>query len=305
MPKVMRYDDWANTNDETFRAWIQVVIDSLTAAGLVRTTDSGQINVATVARPSTTNVMVGYTVWRMNDPLQSVAPVFIKIEFGSGSPLGYPRINVIVGSGSDGAGNITGVTTSIVSAAAMTSTAGAVISAAMSFAVANDWGVAFAGGVTPGATTAGGVGMGFALHRTVDANGAPTADGIMLNASNASGSISTNTVGTVRFLQRIPAESSQTYSGVDIAHLPFSLAGYSVGVSPQIFPTWCALPKVRPMAFLAVAPAASSPNAGQTFQMAVVGATARTYMSIGVCLARHFYTSVSSTPGHSFILWED
>lgn len=305
MPKVMRYDEWRNNDDAGFRAWIQVVIDSLTAAGLTRTTDSGQINVATVTRPTSSNTIVGYTVWRMSDPLQSVAPVFIKVSFGSSNTTGYIRLTIDVGSGSDGAGNITGVVAQATTNAQMqSSTGGALPSPGLSMAVCNDWGVAFCGAHIPGTLSNAGVGFGFAIHRTVDSGGVPTSEGVMINVASGS-TTSSPASGVVLFSSRAPIESVQTYSGADVAHTPFGLAGYSVGVSPQIFPTWCALPKIKPMAFLAVAPAGSSPNAGQTFQMALVGATARTYMSFGPTLGRQFYTSTGSTPGHSFILWED
>lgn len=306
MPKVTRYDEWRNNDDASFRAWVQVVIDSLTSAGLTRTTDSGQINVATVTRPTAGNTVAGYTVWRMSDPLQSVAPVFIKVGFGSGNTTGYPRLAVDVGSGSDGAGGITGAVASVATTAPMSSSSGnALSSPGLSMAVCNDWGVAFCGAHIPGILgSAAGIGFGFAVHRTVDSGGSPTSEGVMVNVS--AGAV-TNPISfaAVSFLQRTPVESVQSYTGADIAHTPFGLVGYTVGVSPQIFPTWCALPKVKPMAFLAVAPAGSSPNAGQTFQMALVGATARTYMSFGPTLGRNFNTSTSNIPGHNFILWED
>lgn len=305
MPKVIRYDEWKNTDDASFRAWIQVVIDTLTAAGLARTTDSGQINVEAVTRPTAANTIVGYAVWRMSDPLQSVAPVFIKTSFGSGGTSGYPRLTIDVGSGSDGAGNITGAVAQAVTTAPMATSSGSALPApGLSMAVCNDWGVAFCGAHIGGTLSGVGTGFGFAIHRTVDSGGSPTSEGVMVNASGGS-STSATTNGTVQFIYRTPVESVQSYTGPDIAHTPFGLAGYTVGVSPQIFPTWCALPKIKPMAFLAVAPAGGSPNAGQTFQMAVVGSTARTYMSFGATLGRHFHTTTSGVPGHSFILWED
>jgi hypothetical protein len=106
-------------------------------------------------------------------------------------------------------------------------------------------------------------------------------------------------------MQNIPSSVVHVVTGDAVALCPFGLNNYVVGVSPQIFPTWCALPKVRPMAFLAVAPGHSAPGAGQTFQMALVGPTPRTYISVSGGLSRHYNWGGSATPGAAFIMWED
>lgn len=299
MPKSMRSEVIDHSSDAGFRAWVELAEEMLADAGLVRTSDAGQINPASATRPGT-NTVAGYAIWRFNDLLQGVAPVFLKVSYGTSSSATLPSITVQVGSGSDGTGGLTGE----VSSEYRNARNGVSPLPSLCFSVANAWGASLVLGTVAGATTGFGVGFGFAVHRTVDAAGVPTADGVMLNINAASGASGAGE-GYVEFIQRVPVVSIRTMRGGDICHLPFGLADYFVGASPQIFPVWCALPKVRPMAFMAVAPSASAPGAGQSFGMAIVGAQQRTYMSVGSVFGRHYNTSVANTPCTSFVLWED
>ena len=95
--------------DARFRALASFVSDNLTAGGLPKTADTGQINLATVTRPAV-NTSGGYEIRRFDDALQATKPVFFKIEYGTGA--GSPGTGIsfwlTIGTGSDGAGNITG-----------------------------------------------------------------------------------------------------------------------------------------------------------------------------------------------------
>lgn len=97
-----------------FRAWISDVISQLTAVGLTQTSDTGQINTSTVTIPSSASTSAGYTIWKFNDTLQSTSPIFIKLEFGTGSSgTSNPLMWATVGLGTNGAGTInsTGIST--------------------------------------------------------------------------------------------------------------------------------------------------------------------------------------------------
>ena len=99
----------SNSSDSYFRAWGKWISDSFSAFGWVQTSDTGQVNWATVTYPTTTWTSRGYEIWRMNDSLQSTYPVFAKIEYGSAGTATIPWIRLTIGTGSDGAGNITGI----------------------------------------------------------------------------------------------------------------------------------------------------------------------------------------------------
>lgn len=98
----------AHSNNTDFRTWGKALGDALKAcSNLTQTADTGQIDWAAATRP-TANLYGGYEIYRFNDALQSTTPVFIKIEYGTGSNASYPAIRVTIGTGSDGSGNLTG-----------------------------------------------------------------------------------------------------------------------------------------------------------------------------------------------------
>jgi hypothetical protein len=99
---------FANDTDAHFRAWAQEIHDALTAFGWVNTTDTGQINLATVLHPTVVNTAQGYEIWRMNDSLQTSFPVYLKIEYGSGTLANSPAVWITLGTGSNGSGTLTG-----------------------------------------------------------------------------------------------------------------------------------------------------------------------------------------------------
>src|SRR6188768_655 len=99
----------SNSSDANFRGWATFIRDIfITTGGWVQTSDTGQMNFATVTAPIAANAKQGYIVVRMNDALQSTSPVFVRIDFGSGSGVAQtPGIWITIGTGSDGIGNIT------------------------------------------------------------------------------------------------------------------------------------------------------------------------------------------------------
>ncbi|KUG39247.1 hypothetical protein [Acinetobacter johnsonii] len=96
-------------------AQMQQLHDALIAVGLIQTTDTGQItDFSTIVVASGDwyhNKLHGYRVYRMNDSLASTSPIFIKVlyrtrfMYQTHSPHFF-TCGLIVGSGSDGAGNI-------------------------------------------------------------------------------------------------------------------------------------------------------------------------------------------------------
>jgi hypothetical protein len=86
--------------DANFRRLGRELSAALAAAGLIKTADSGQINWSTVLLPAST-VIAGYEMWKLPD-----SSLFIKMEY---TVNGDFVIWFTVGTGSNGAGNITGV----------------------------------------------------------------------------------------------------------------------------------------------------------------------------------------------------
>lgn len=97
------------TGDAAFRAWGSAYAAKWASMGLVQTADTGQINWATVTQPAAINTVAGYEIWRMNDALQATAPIFLKIEYGTGAATANGSLWIQLGNGSSGAGALSGV----------------------------------------------------------------------------------------------------------------------------------------------------------------------------------------------------
>lgn len=168
------------STDADFRTWGSTISAALATLGLIQTADTGQINWTTVAKPAATNASQGYEVWRFNDGLQGAAPVFIKIEYGSGGNFATdPGIYITVGSGSNGSGTLTGQTstrTQIGTSSSGTKSAGITLP----FYVSGGSGELFlAFNVDTAAITFGSL---VGVERPKDSNDSPTSEGVLVSA---------------------------------------------------------------------------------------------------------------------------
>jgi hypothetical protein len=101
---------WNNGSVGAFRLWTQEIHDAITAAGWVQTADTGQVTIASMALPGTTSTAAGYLIYRMDDALQATYPCYLKVEpASSASTTARPGLFLTVGTGTDGAGTITGI----------------------------------------------------------------------------------------------------------------------------------------------------------------------------------------------------
>ncbi len=100
-----------NQSEATFRKWAQFARDCF-ALGFVQTADTGQIDLYQAGAFTSTggSLPQGYNIFRMADALQASYPVFMKLEYMTwGGASISPAIWLTVGTGSDGAGNLTGI----------------------------------------------------------------------------------------------------------------------------------------------------------------------------------------------------
>ena len=101
---------WDATSDANFRSMIQFVHNAFTGtnSSWVQTSDTGQINPSTVTAPAQ-NAYAGYTVYKINDALASACPIFVRFDWGANNAVTKGvGIKATIGTGSDGAGTITG-----------------------------------------------------------------------------------------------------------------------------------------------------------------------------------------------------
>jgi hypothetical protein len=113
MAKTMFWAASNNSTDDNFRLWAKGLSDALTTVGFTKTADTGQVDLASASKPSSTFQMMGYEIRALSDTLQLSNPVIMKIEYGSASSATYPGIQITLGRETDGAGNFIGDTTSV------------------------------------------------------------------------------------------------------------------------------------------------------------------------------------------------
>jgi hypothetical protein len=100
-----------NSTLTNFKAWSKAIADFLktTGSGLTQTADTGQVNWSSIASVPT----VGTYVYEMYTNTDALATFYFKIEYGTGSGSSNtgPNIRVTIGSGTNGAGTLTGFVT--------------------------------------------------------------------------------------------------------------------------------------------------------------------------------------------------
>jgi len=255
-----------HTSDAGFRAWVAEIISMLTTAGIVQTSDTGQIDTATVLRPGA-SANAGYAIFRMADTMQATAPVFFRIDFGTNAATTRPRMLLTVGTGTNGSGTITGLG---MASAEITNT-GAPGSPSTNYTTRVCVVDGFVGMMWK--LGAGGTGCFafFAIMRSVDSTGAATADA----ASIYRGVQSPNVV-MVRY-------AGANSSAMVVGSYSLIVGGYSASLvsgSAQVFKHYQALPRVIPCLHLLTVISSELGN-NTTFTATPVGSTSHTYVSGG------------------------
>lgn len=277
------------STDAGFQAWGTEFNAALAAVGLTQTTDTGQIDWTSVTRPSGANTFAGYEIWAFNDTLQSTAPIFIRMHYGTNNyGQAAPGITVQLGTGTDGAGNLTGHTTPeccICQGSAppnnVSYTSRFCYSATQGYL-----GVAWKQG-------AGNGGMdqtfgGMYIMRSNDSTGAPTGEAVIQVAASAnnSGWANTNSFACVLnfssgqlFPQYTPSNYFQSY-GSYWALWPLGALSTSDGSDVSVFPGFVNIPKIMATANFGIA-LYGEIAVGSTVSVAIVGSTPHTFLAVG------------------------
>jgi hypothetical protein len=101
------------STDATYRTFIQAIETEILALGWQRSSDTGQMNTATVLTPTASFQTRGYIIWEATDTLAGSYPMRFKWVFASGSSATVPNYTFVFGSTTDGAGTFTGTNWSI------------------------------------------------------------------------------------------------------------------------------------------------------------------------------------------------
>lgn len=274
----------ASTTDAEFRAWGSEFSAALAAVGMIQTADTGQINWATVVRGAA-NTYAGYEVWRFNDAMQATAPIFIRIAYGQGYSANDPRFSFQIGTGSNGAGVLTGIGSG----------------------VSYGWHVAFVGNPNPGSASAAssymchtngffgmrwkighGVEGACIICRTCDPDGTPNAIGAALWSYGTLAAYGTNNCAFFRYAGPTPAVVYSINNNNSVAALIAFSPGHSTALANTTLPSgdkqvvlcWGRFPDMQPLfGVCCVVPAEYA--AHTTFQTAMVGAVPHTFINMG------------------------
>lgn len=263
-----------HTSNAGFQAWSDTLHLAIIAAGLVNTSDTGQVDLTTAARPGL-NSWAGYKTYRFNDTMQGTRPVFLKMEFGTGSATTTPALRVTIGEATDGAGTLSGATllsnlTINQSGQPLTSTVTPYTTRIC--AVDGFFGLAFGLGST-GTTSP--LNALLTMGRSVDSSGSPNGDGLHVCArpSTATGALS------YRALQYTTGNAYTMTSGSS-SLIAGGLTNSLVGGAAQVFKHYIPLPRVRPIPWLLTVLSSEIGN-NVEFEATAVGALQRNYVSLG------------------------
>lgn len=116
-----------SSSDANFRSWGSAFNAIVTVGGFwAQTADTGQINWTTVLHPAGANTFQGFEIYKSQDSLSTTFPIFMRIDYGAGSgtPLNA-AIKITFGTGTNGAGTLTGNVSSIMTISSATAGQGA------------------------------------------------------------------------------------------------------------------------------------------------------------------------------------
>lgn len=286
----------AQDTNAHFQAWVSEVVTALfTTLGVTQTSDTGQINPATVTIPGGANTSAGYVIGRFNDTLQSTAPIFFKLEFGTAAAVADPQMWITVGTSSNGSGTIGSGGGGAVSTRCTALTGG--VAASISTAYTSRYvylgttqcgllGLMFKYGAVGGVTT-NTIG-GFFIFRSSDSSGNATASSIGIlaittGAFNPGSASSNGCEQMISFANSalIPTTPATGWEAVTPAqNWILGLTTTLVSSTGYLAPIYIVDPVPKFSAYLASALSADF-GIGTTASITLIGATPMTFISSG------------------------
>lgn len=220
-----------HTSDATFRAWVNALLQGWADAGWVRTADTGQINPASAVKPAAVNTSAGYAMFRFDDALQSTAPIYFKVEFGTGAHATQPAMWLTVGKATNGAGSLT---SAIFPRSLLGLSVGYAFTPNGSFANLASSGPGYVGFLPSvddpaTGTNAGTKSQSFIIERSRSADGSPSAAGLMVAHDSpllARTMIDANYRPSVRAINYTDGSYTE---GLPPVSIPYSVNGATLG----------------------------------------------------------------------------
>ncbi len=287
------------TTTAKLNAWALALSTAIKAVGLTQTADTGQVTWGAIAHPGATNTKVGYEVYRFNDSIQSASPIYFRLDYGTGSATSgaNPCTWLTVGTGSDGAGNITGTAAGMAVAQANTA-------ATASTNTATTVGASYsttAGALTILAgqyTASGGTSGAWVIGRSCDTSGNPTSAATVVYR-NISASASTATWTIVGNL--LSPATNYASRNVGAANFSPSVA-ITAGTTVAVHKNYVIAPTPIPT-LAAITVNAADALQWSTLTVAPFGSTTHKYLVLGGAFAPGF-DSQASANSVGCLIWE-
>lgn len=293
----------------SIRAWGSSISSLFSGAGLVKTSDTGQVDWTTYTfsgfSSNSVNV-IGYEVWKFNDSLQATKPVFLRVEYLNSNtiqPSDNFWVRITVCTSTDGAGTAAGITyTCFVTSDARASSSDIGFTGAVAAFSSGD-GSYLTLVLGPPSGTSPGEGL-FYIDRTRDSSGAITGEGVCFSACGAgtravfsTGSSPQSNSGTFVVFNFAAATATQlggsgSSNGVLLPANVYDSMTHGTTIGLQA-PAQVVNGKLLPPILAAVAYYKSDISAGSTVTVSVSGAL-HTYYCLG-----DFATCADRNPGNT------
>lgn len=288
MTTVVSSGTLSQTTEAGFRAWGARFSQMLADAGLVKTADTGQIDWATATLPGV-NTISGYEVWQFTDALQATAPIFFKVEYGTGGNSSSLLVYLTVSTATNGAGNLSSPITKTTRTNVCRSgtPSSNTLTSRACFSNGSFW-IQFHQGV-----------IAFAIERARGADGTPNSDGFSVYMRDP------NSDGNRCALQAVRTPSS---SAPPSAHLNFCLVptnatlnNASDGVEVQLFPHFALLGHQKLVQTNFLTYLLADITEGSEVPVTMFG-TARTYIACGQNFSNP--STIATANGCMLAIWE-
>lgn len=259
-------------SDATYQEWRDEFITKL---GLMTTLVADETNITPGAGArASTNAEQGYAVYHLNDSLHGTAPIYIRFGFGTLSNSAAPRIQITVGTSTNGSGVLGGTALSTITSVHQLGVQSS-DTPRQSYMCAAEGFFGFWWKVGSGGSEAS-----FFICRTCDSTGAPTATGSMVHWGGGANTAITKRQA-FRYASPAAAYTAQTAAVESALTMsPQSPTSTSVSGDIQVMLCWTITPRVAPL-FGVCGIYASEIAGGNTFTATLVGTTPRTYLAWG------------------------
>lgn len=290
-----------HSSDATFRAWGSAVSSALIAVGtasgcLQQTTDTGQINWTTVTRPGT-NTAGGYEIYKFTDSLSGSAPIYLKLEYGTGSSATFPQMWITVGTGSNGSGTLTGFTST---RAIFTRGAafGSTVTNYPTYICCVD---GFLGmGWKLGGNGTNGMGM-FGIGRPCNLDASLRSDAVQIYTMTGGGTSTSCGCEIVRFSDGVKFGAPAATGNITFTVVPFSITNSSVSAQFGAWSHKSSYPQTFGFLFFGTVVASEITINTQT-AATFYGASSHNYVSFGSTMAN--FAANNSTNYCALMIWE-